>query len=104
MFHWNRLGILAGGFLLGSYGVKIIGSKDAKKLYTHTTAAVLRMKDEVMKDVEVIRENCGDIAAAAREINEEREAAEEAALIEDARAILEAAEEKTQQQAGAAEA
>lgn len=101
---WNKIGILAGGFLLGSYGVKIIGSKDAKKLYTHTTAAVLRMKDEVMKDVEVIRENCGDITAAAREINEEREAAEEAALIEDAKAILEAAGEKAQQQAGAAEA
>jgi len=94
MLHWGKLGILAGGFLLGSYGVKIVSSKDAKKLYTHTTAAVLRMKDEVVKDFTVIGENCSDIAASARDINEKRAQKEEAALIENAKAILEAAKEK----------
>lgn len=94
MLHWGKLGILAGGFLLGSYGVKIVSSKDAKKLYTHTTAAVLRMKDEVVKDFTVISENCSDIAASARDINEKRAQEEEAALIENAKAILEAAKEK----------
>ena len=41
---------LGAGILLGSYGIRILTSKDAKKAYTHGTAAVLRMKDEVVKD------------------------------------------------------
>lgn len=88
MAKWRKLGMVAGGVLLGSYGVKILGSKDAKKLYTHVTAAVLRMKDEVAKDITVIRENAEDIAAEARDINEQRREEEELALIEDAKAIL----------------
>ena len=73
--NWGKIGLFAGGALLGSYGVKILGSRDAKKVYTHTTAAVLRMKDKVMEDVTTIRENAEDIAAAAKDINEERQRA-----------------------------
>ena len=69
-----------------------IGSRDAKKLYTHTAAAALRMKDEVMKDVTTIRENAEDIAADAKEMNEQRRQEEEARIIEDAKAVLEAAQ------------
>ena len=94
MANWEKWGILAGGFLLGSYGVKILGSRDAKKCYTHVTAAVLRMKDEVMKDVTVIRENAEDIAASAKDINEKRRQAEEEQMMEDAKAILAQAEEE----------
>ena len=83
---------LGAGILLGSYGIRILTSKDAKKAYTHGTAAVLRMKDEVLKDVSLIRENCGDIAAEARELNEKREAEMEAQQIADARKILSEAE------------
>lgn len=85
---WEKLAFLAGGALLGSYGVRILTSRDAKRAYTHTTAAVLRMKDEVMKDVTCIRENCEDIAAAAKDINEKRQQEYEAQLIEDAKALL----------------
>ena len=92
MSNWSKLGLLAGGCLLGSYGVKILSSKDAKKAYTHITAAVFRMKDEVMKDVTTIRENAEDIAASAKDINEERLREEEEQRIEDARAILAEAE------------
>ena len=92
MSNWGKWGILAGGFLLGSYGVKILGSRDAKKAYTHITAAVFRMKDEVMKDVTTIRENAEDIAASARDINEDRLRREEEQRIEDARAIVAEAE------------
>ena len=74
-----------------SYGLRILTSRDAKKAYTHGTAAVFRMKDEVLKDVSLIRENCGDIAAEAKELNEKRQAMEEAQQIEDAKAILAAA-------------
>ena len=73
-----------GGTLFGSYGFKLLGSKDAKKVYTHTTAAVLRCKDQVMRDVESVQENCSDILADAKAINEAKAAEREAAYIEDA--------------------
>ena len=38
-------------------------SQDAKKVYTGVTAGVLRMKDQVLKDVTNLRENCEDIVA-----------------------------------------
>ena len=90
---WKNCGWLGAGLLLGSYGIRILTSRDAKKVYTHGTAAVLRMKDEVVKDVTLIRENCGDIAAEAKELNEKRQALDEARQIEDAKAILSAANE-----------
>ena len=88
---WKNCGLLGAGILLGSYGLRILTSRDAKKAYTHGTAAVFRMKDEVLKDVSLIRENCGDIEAEAKELNEKRQAMEEAQQIEDAKAILAAA-------------
>ncbi|MBQ6386273.1 MAG: hypothetical protein IJJ38_08925 [Lachnospiraceae bacterium] len=91
---WAKLGIAAGGFLMGTWGTRILGSADAKKVYTHCTAAVLRMKDEAVKEYTVIRENCEDIAASARDINEKRYEEEEARMIEDAKAVLAAAEAK----------
>ena len=96
MADWGKVGLLAGGFLLGSYGVKILGSRDAKTVYTHTTAAVLRMKDEVVKDFTVIKENAEDIGAAAKDINDKRRKEYEAQMIEDAKAILAEAEAKAE--------
>jgi len=91
---WKKIGLFAGGMLMGSYGVRILTSRDAKCAYTHTTAAVLRMKDTVMKDVTTIRENVEDIAAAAKDINEERQKEYEEQMIEDAKAILAGASEE----------
>lgn len=85
---WKKIGLFVGGMLTGSYGIKILSGRDAKKAYTHTTAAVLRMKDAVMKDVTTIRENAEDIAAAAKDINEERQRQYDAQLVEDAKAVL----------------
>ena len=75
--NWAKIGLFAGGALFGSAGIEILTSKDAKKLYTQCTAAVLRMKDQVMKTATTLQENCG-----AREINEQR-AAEDDAVVED---------------------
>ena len=91
MISWKKLGMFAGGVLFGTAGIAILGSEDAKKVYTHCTAAVLRGKDCVVKRAEIIRENCGDIAADAKELNEKRLAMDEAQKIEDAKAILAAA-------------
>lgn len=77
MFGWGKLAAFAGGALFGSAGVKILTSKDAKKVYVHTTAAVLRMKDCVMETATTLQENCEDILAEAKSINESRAAAEE---------------------------
>ena len=81
---YGKIALFLGGTLFGSAGFKILGSKDAKKVYTHTTAAYLRCKDQVMQQVETVQENCADILADAKAINEARAAEEEAAYIEDA--------------------
>ena len=69
-----KLGLFAGGVLFGTAGIRILSSRDAKKVYTHATAAVLRAKEDVTT-VTTLRENCGDILADAKAINEERAAA-----------------------------
>lgn len=75
---WAKFGMFAAGVLFGTAGISILSSKDAKKVYTHCTAATLRAKDSVMKTASVIQENATDIYEDAKEINEERAAAEEA--------------------------
>ena len=79
---YKNIALFVGGSLFGSAGVKLLGSKDAKNAYTHAAAAVLRMKDQVMKTATTLQENCGDILADAKEINEQR-AAEDDAVLED---------------------
>jgi len=77
----GKVALFLGGTLFGSAGLKILSSKDARKIYTHTTAAVLRGKDEVMKQAELVQESCSDILADAKQINEDRIKAEELEFI-----------------------
>lgn len=79
----GKLAMFVFGTLFGSAGIKILASKDARKVYTHATAAALRCKKEVMRNVDKVQAACSDILADAKRINAEREAAEEAAFIED---------------------
>ena len=81
---YGKIALFLGGTLFGSAGFKILGSRDAKKVYTHTTAAYLRCKDQVMQQVETVQENCADILADAKAINEARAREEETEYIEDA--------------------
>ena len=84
----KKAAFFALGTLFGSVGLKVLTSKDAKKVYTHATAAGLRAKDSVMETVSLVQENWGDILADAQQINEDRAAAEaaaaDAAIAEDA--------------------
>ena len=80
----KKLGLFAAGVLFGTAGLKILSSKDAKKVYSHTTAAVLRAKDCVMQAVTTVREDAEDVYADAKDINERRAAEEDAGVIEDA--------------------
>jgi hypothetical protein len=76
-FNKKGTALFAAGLLVGTAGVKILFSKDAKKFYTHCTAAFLRAKDCVMKTATNIQENAEDIYAEAQQINENRALAEE---------------------------
>ena len=82
----KKVGLFAAGVLFGTAGIKLLGSKDAKKVYAHTTAAALRAKEGVMKTVTAVREGAEDVYADAKTINERRAEAEAAAVVEDASA------------------
>ena len=83
MFNAKKVALFVGGVVFGSAGFKILASKDAKKVYTQTTAAVLRMKDATMDTVNKVQEQAGDILADAKAINETRAAEAAAEVIED---------------------
>lgn len=78
---YTKLACFVGGALFGSFGIKLLSSKDAKKIYVHVAAAGLRMKDSVMETATTVQENAADILASAKDLNEARAAkeAEEAA-------------------------
>jgi len=77
----KHTGLFAAGVLFGTAGLKILGSKDARKVYAHTTAAVLRAKDSVMQTVTAIREGAEDVYADAKEINRLRAEADNTAKV-----------------------
>ena len=60
---WDKIGLFAGGVLFGTAGVKILSSKDAKKAYTHSTAAVLRAKEinEQRAEAEVVEDTAAEV-------------------------------------------
>ena len=79
----KHFGLFAAGVLFGTAGIKILSSKDARKVYAHGTAAALRAKDSVMTVVTAVRESADDISAEAKAINEKRAEAEASEVIED---------------------
>ena len=68
--NFKKLGLFAAGTLFGTAGIKVLTSKDARKVYTEATAAV--------------QEGAGDILADAKAINDQRAVAAEAEVVEDA--------------------
>ncbi len=74
---FKGLGLFVLGTLFGLEGIKVLSSKDAKKVYAHCTAGVLRAKDSVMDQVTTLQENCTDIYEEAKSINEDRAKKEE---------------------------
>ena len=85
LFEGNKeLGLFLGGVLMGTAGIRILTSNDARKVYVQGTAAALRGKEEVMTTATTLRENCEDIYAEAIEVNERRAAKKaEEEIIED---------------------
>lgn len=74
----SKVACFVGGTLFGSVGLKVLATDEAKKGYVQATALGLRVKDCVMKQVTVVQENATDILSSAKDLNEERDAAEAA--------------------------
>lgn len=92
--NWFKARLIGYGFLLGTAGVKLLTSEEAKKLYTSVTAAGMRAADEVLKTVQDVRESCDDIAADAKSYNEELRKQADERKIREARALIESLEKK----------
>ena len=82
MKQYVHLACFAGGALFGSVGLRLLTSRDAKKVYTHLTAAGLRAQKSGMETVTTVQEEAADILAAAKDINAGREAREAGAEVE----------------------
>ena len=74
---FKGVGLFVLGTLFGMEGIRLLSSKDAKKVYSHCTAGVLRAKDSVFDQITILQENCTDIYEEAKAINEERVKKEE---------------------------
>ena len=81
----GKFGLFAAGVLFGTAGIKALCTKTAKTVYTHTTAAALRVKDGVMTTVTKVKENAGDILTDAKDLNARRaaKAADDVIVVED---------------------
>ena len=66
MVDMKKIALFAAGTLFGSAGFKLLSSSDAKKAYTQTAAAVLRMKDCTMETVSKVQEQASDILEGAK--------------------------------------
>ena len=85
---YDKLALFAGGVLFGTAGIAVLASREAKKVYTACTAAVLRGRDAVMDRYEILKENCEDIVADAKDLNDIRYAEDAAMELEAARAVI----------------
>lgn len=79
---WDKVALFAGGLFVGTAGLKVLISKEAVKAYTHTTAAVLRVRECVMGTVSMVKETAEDILADAKQINEARAVEEEEIILD----------------------
>lgn len=87
---WTFTGV---GFLLGTVGVALLTSKEAKKAYTYITAACKRSADYALKKYTEFKETCEDINVDADLINAKIKEEERAQEIADAKAVLDSAEQ-----------
>lgn len=80
----TKIGIAVGVVALGTAGVILLTSDDAKKVYTKVTAAALRAGDAVKDSFVGIADSCREILDDAMDYNAERAAAKEDAAVAEA--------------------
>lgn len=81
---YKKIALFVAGTLFGSAGLKILSSRDAKKVYANVTRTAIRAKDATLKAADSVREAWGDVLSDAKNINEQRDVEAEAEVIEDA--------------------
>ena len=70
---YKKIAFFVAGTLFGSAGLKILGSRDAKKAYANVTRAAIRAKDATLKAADSVREAWGDVEAEAEVIEDAAE-------------------------------
>ena len=65
--------VFAAGLALGTVGLKVLTSKDARKEYANVVAAGIRAKDSILRTTEKLQASTGSILAEAQEINATRD-------------------------------
>ena len=70
MFNFNQnnlknANLFAAGLALGTVGLKVLTSKDAKKVYAGIVAAGLRAKETVLETAEKVQASASDVLAEA---------------------------------------
>ena len=84
IWKWNKAGLFVGGMLFATKGVELLKTKEAHNFFVDATAFGLRLRDELMKNVTAVREECEDVVAEAVIRNKINElSAEEPKVIED---------------------
>ena len=68
----KKIALFVGGVVFGSAGFKLLSSSDAKKVYTQTTAAVLRMKDSTMETVSKVQDETRNAKINLKDSNSSR--------------------------------
>ena len=66
--------IFATGVVFGTAGIKLLSTKEAKKVYTHLTAAGIRAGKYLDGQAKAIEKTDKEIYADAQALNAEREA------------------------------
>ena len=61
---------LAGGILVGAYGLDLIKTETAQKVFRYVTAGAIIARDKIMADSEKVQAAASDILADAKEITE----------------------------------
>ncbi|MCR5304782.1 MAG: DUF6110 family protein [Lachnospiraceae bacterium] len=72
------------GVAAGTIGIRLLTSREAKEIYSYVGAAGLHARDEVVRQGQIIKENCQDISARAKEINDAGRVREEECMIKNA--------------------
>ncbi|VTX73956.1 DUF6110 family protein [Gemella haemolysans] len=63
-------GVFAGGVAFGTFGLKLLASKDAKKGYSVVLSKLYKAKDGVEGTVSNIKQHADDIVADAKDLYE----------------------------------
>lgn len=66
----KKSGLFLGGVAFGTAGLKLLSSKDAKKMYSKAIAKGYKVKDEINSTVSNVKQHADDVMIDAKHIYE----------------------------------